>query len=99
MANEIKQTTYKFDMNDRELLDSIEQFKVKGDINGKIILLAEYDSIKKLGEYIIVKKDKKYYVYESSGKSISGLAYKKVRLERNVLEGYIKGEGWVSIID
>ena len=69
------------------------------DINGKIILLAEYDSIKKLGEYIIVKKDKKYYVYESSGKSISGLAYKKVRLERNVLEGYIKGEGWVSIID
>ena len=45
-----------------------------------------------------IKKDKKYYVYDASGKKISDLAYKKVRLERNTLEGYLKGEKWVEIL-
>ena len=68
------------------------------DINGKMILPACNDSIKKLGEYIVVKNDKNYYVYDASGKKISDLAYKKVRLERNTLEGYLKGEKWVEIL-
>ena len=63
-----------------------------------MILPACNDSIKNLGEYIVVKNDKNYYVYDSSGKMISEVAYKKIRLERNTLEGYLKGEKWIEIL-
>lgn len=67
------------------------------DINGKIIIPAQVDSIKKLGEYIIVKNNKKYGVYSNDGKALSPIIYKKIRLERNKLEGTINGKVWVEI--
>ena len=69
------------------------------DKNGKIILEAENGSIKKLGEFIIVKQDKKYNVYDASGMKISEKSYKKIRLNRNTLEGKLKKVGWVAIQD
>lgn len=36
MATEIKETTYKFDINDRELLNSLDQFKAKDNIADKL---------------------------------------------------------------
>lgn len=67
------------------------------DIYGNLILSAEYDKIKKLGEYIIVEKDNLYRVYSSSGELLSDKEYKKIRLERNTLEGKIKGGKFEAI--
>ena len=59
------------------------------DLNANILLNIEYDKISKLGEYIIVKKNKKYQVYDYTGKLLSPNQYKKLRLKRNRLQGYI----------
>ena len=67
------------------------------DINGKIIVSADSDSIKKLGEYILVKKGKAYRVFDATGKELNNTIYKKVRLERNVLEGKLIDNTWVKI--
>ena len=67
------------------------------DINGKIILPANNDKIKKLGEYILVEKDNFYDVYDSDGNKLNKIPYKKIRLERNVLEGKIHKK-WEEII-
>lgn len=68
------------------------------DINGKIILPANNDKIKKLGEYILVKKDGRYDVYDSDGNKLNDIRYKKIRLERNTLEGKIE-KTWEEIED
>ena len=68
------------------------------DINGEIILDAKYDKIKKIGEYILVKKDKLYQVYSSTGDLISDKYYKNIRLERNVLKGKVNGDGFEPIV-
>lgn len=68
------------------------------DIDGNIILEACNDSIKKLGEYIVVKNKKEYNIYDASGKKISDIGYKKIRLNRNTLEGLQKGGKWVPIL-
>ena len=46
------------------------------DLNGEIIL-SDLDKIKKLGEYILVKKDKLYGIYDSQGNQLSKIKYKK----------------------
>lgn len=66
------------------------------DMYGDIILPADNDKIKKLGEYILVEKDNKFDVYDFDGNKISKKSYKKIRLERNVLEGKI-GSIWEEI--
>ena len=68
------------------------------DINGKVILDAENDKIKKLGEYILVKKDGLYQVYSANGDLLSDKFYKKVRIERNVLQGKVKGEDFEPVV-
>ena len=68
------------------------------DINGKILVEANCEKIKKLGEYIILKNDGLYYVLYSNGLPIDDTGYKKIRLERNTLEGYLKGQKWVKIL-
>ena len=65
--------------------------------NGKIILPVEYDKVKKLGEYIVVKKDGKYGVLSSSGEIIAEAIFKKVRLERNTLEGKLLKNSWKTL--
>lgn len=67
------------------------------DKNGNIILQTEYDDIEKLGEYILIKKDNKYGVLDSSGNVIAKPVYKKIRLERNNLEGKLAGNCWQNI--
>ena len=67
------------------------------DKNGNIILPAEYEDIKKLDEYIIVKKDSKYGVLDSNGEIITKPIYKKIRLNRNNLEGKLKRD-WMNIL-
>ena len=57
------------------------------DINGKIVL-SDADKIKKMGEYIVVKKDKKYGVFDTSANQLSEIKYKKIKLDRNNLKVY-----------
>ena len=68
------------------------------DINGNLILPAENDKIKKLAEYIVVEKDNLYKVFSSLGDLLSDKEYKKIRLERNTLEGKVKGGKFEPII-
>lgn len=68
------------------------------NLKGEQILPTEYDSIKKLGEYIIVKKNKRYGVFDASGNMIVQPVYKKIRLERNNLEGKISGNSWQNLL-
>ena len=81
-----------------------ECFKIKRkdkygliDSKGNIIINAKCDSIKKIGEYIIVKLEGKFGVYDSVGNKISECIYRKIRLERNILEGKL-GKIWEEII-
>lgn len=67
------------------------------DNKGQIILPSEYDNIKMLGEYILIKKDGKFGVLDANGKTIADTIYKKIRLERNNLEGKIAGNSWHSL--
>lgn len=57
------------------------------DLKGKAIL-SDLDKIKKEGEYIIVKKDKLYGIFDFQGNQLSEIKYKKVKLERNSLKVY-----------
>lgn len=66
------------------------------DMNGNIILPADNDKIKKLGEYLLVEKDNKYDVYDSDGNKLNEKSYKKIRLERNILEGK-SNKNWEEI--
>lgn len=66
------------------------------DKNANLILATEYDNIKKLGEYILVEKDNKFGLYDSMGNCISEPVYKKIRLERNNLEG-LANKKWQKI--
>ena len=68
------------------IINRIDRHTVK--INGSQIknLVVDNDSIKKFGEYILVKKDKLYSIYDTNGKRISDKYYKKVDLERNTLK-------------
>lgn len=67
------------------------------DKNGKIVVLANCDKIKKLGEYIIVEQGNRYGVFDANANPICPIIYKKIRLERNSLEGYLNKE-WVKLI-
>ncbi len=66
---------------------------------GKMIVETNNDKIKELGGYILVKKDSFYQVYSSEGILISDKKYKKIRIERNVLEGKEQGKDFTTIID
>ena len=66
--------------------------------NGQIILQAEYDSIKKIGEYILIEKNNKYGVLDSAGNIIAEPIYKKIRLERNSLEGKLPKKTWATLL-
>lgn len=67
------------------------------DKNGKIIVTANCDNIKKLGEYIVVEQGNRFGVFDSNANSICPIIYKKIRLERNSLEGNLNKE-WVKLI-
>jgi hypothetical protein len=67
------------------------------DINGKLIFLPYCDKIKKLGEYILVKNNGLYSVCSSTGEVLNDKEYKKIRLERNTLEGKLKGDKYQPI--
>ena len=81
---------------DTYLLKKYDKYGL-ADKNGKFILLAEFDDIEKLGEYILIKKDNKYGVLDSSGNIISNPIYKKIRLERNTLQGKLAGNCWQNL--
>jgi hypothetical protein len=66
------------------------------DLNTNTILKTEYDKIGKIGEYITVKKNRKYQVYDYSGKLLAPNQYKRLRLNRNHLQGYINR--WVDVL-
>jgi hypothetical protein len=65
------------------------------DLNANTILNTEFDKIGKLGEYITVKKNGKYQVYDYAGRLLAPNQYKKLRLNRNHLQGYINR--WVDV--
>lgn len=67
------------------------------DKNGKIILEPIYDNIKSLGEYILVKQGKYYQVYDFNGNLLSNKHYKKIKLNRNTLEGKQNNGEWSKI--
>ena len=46
----------------------------------------KYDKIKKLGEYILVKKNKLFGALDMQGNPVCGIKYKKITLDRNVLK-------------
>ena len=58
---------------------------------------ANYEKIKTLGEYILVKENKEYEILDLSGNKISEIKYKKIRLNRNQLEGKDKKGKWNKI--
>ena len=65
-------------------------------MNGEIVLSTDYDKIEALGEYIVVKKDKKYGVYDSNGNKLTDIIYKKIRLNRNNLE-VLQEKNWIEL--
>lgn len=65
--------------------------------NGEMILQTEFDTIKKLGEYILIKKDGKYGVLDSNGNIIANPIFKKIKLNRNVLEGNLHKKDWITL--
>ena len=65
--------------------------------NGEFISGFDYDKVKKLGEYILVGKNKRYGVYDYSGMKLTDLRYKKIRLERNNLEGQLYSDNWLKL--
>ena len=67
------------------------------DKSGKIIIEPIYGKIKALGEYILVKQGKYYQVYDSNGKLLSDKHYKKIRLNRNTLEGKQNNGEWTRV--
>ena len=67
------------------------------DENGKYIFDTDYDKIEKLDEYIIVKRDGRYAVFNSNGDRITHFIYKKIRLNRNSIEGKSEQGIWVTI--
>lgn len=91
--------------NEHDKIDRIyDTFRIKKydkfgliDKNGSIILTVEYDKITKLGEYILVKKDKKYGILDSTGKLIANPVFKKIRLNRNSLEGKVNKTYWQTL--
>lgn len=87
-------------LNDSLLLKKYHKYGLS-DTFGKIILEPEYDKIKKLGEYIIVRKGKRRMALDSDGTALSGMSYKKIRLERNKLQGLTIENNWqpVSLSD
>ena len=56
-----------------------------------------HDRIKKLGEYILVKDKKQYSILDMSGNSVNENKYKKVRLDRNTLQGRTSDDNWVNV--
>ncbi len=67
------------------------------DRYGYLFAEPKYDSIKKLGEYILVKQNGKYGVFDYKGEKICDIKYKKIRLERNRLEGRLESGQWIEI--
>ena len=67
------------------------------DINGNVILSANYDKIKKLGEYILIKKDKEYQILNSKGEFLTNEKFKKIRLKRNSLEVKRNKSSWEKL--
>ena len=70
---------------------------VCADKNGNIILNPIYDKIKKLGEYILVKRNRMYGVLDFEGKNVSEIQYKSIKIERNTLKGLNERGVWVEI--
>lgn len=64
---------------------------------GKLLLEPAHDKIKKLGEYILVRDNNLYSVLDMCGNSIDDNKYKKVRLERNTLQGMNEKEEWSNL--
>lgn len=64
---------------------------------GAFISGFDYDKVKKLGEYILVAKNKRYGVYDYNGMKLTDLKYKKIRLERNNLEGQLYSDSWLKL--
>ena len=64
------------------------------NFDGQVIVEPNCDKIKKLGEFILVKKDKHYTVLDYEGNSIDNIEYKKIRLNRNQLEGLTNSKVW-----
>ena len=56
------------------------------DAKGEIIFDSELDSIKTLGEYILINKDKAFGLLDSAGNEILPIEYKKIELERNEIK-------------
>lgn len=65
------------------------------NLSGQIIL-TDADKIKKSGEYIIVKKDKLFGIFDFEGNQLSEIIYKKIKLERNNLRVY-EGKFWKEL--
>lgn len=100
------------DLSNKQILpneyDSVKQiydtyrFKKQGkfllvDLNGNLVSDIDCDSIKKLGEYILAKKDGLCKVYDSEGRLLTAQEFKKVKLERNSLQGKLPDNTWVKI--
>lgn len=64
---------------------------------GEIILQTEFDDIEKLKEYILIKKGGKYGILNSFGEIIANPTYKKIRLNRNILEGIVTKKEWKTL--
>ena len=56
----------------------------------------KYQKIEHLGEYLLAKTNDRYVIFDSQGNQVSKTLYKKVRLERNTLQGYID-KSWVDV--
>ena len=83
-------------INDSLLLKKYDKYGLS-DTFGKILYEPEFDKIKKIGEYIVVRKNKKCMVLDSDGEQLSEMGYKKIRLERNKLEGLTLEDTWEKI--
>ena len=77
----------------------VEKQNKYGIVNkfGEIILPVEFDKIKKLKEYILIEKDGKNGVLSPSGEIIAEPIYKKIRLNRNNLEGIVTKNEWKAL--
>ena len=64
---------------------------------GDMILYPNCDSIKKLGEYIVVKRGKEYGIFDVDGNTIADIKYRDVKLERNSLQVKDTDKNWITI--
>ena len=64
---------------------------------GEMILFPNCDSIKKMGEYILVKRNKEYGLLDADGNIVAEIKYRKVRFERNTLYLQNFDKSWLKI--